>query len=240
MNSLPIHLAAALFDTADDAVLVDPPGISLGNMIAGSGICGWVVVLMAIVGVILALLRIMELRMGGLAPADLQRSLEMEIHGGDVARAAAMAGGNPSFLGRVAAGGLRMHELGLDEMLANIERVSTKESMRIGNRVANLSRFGGATLLVGFLGSALGMLLMLRVMSTLGAPIGPYEYESFSLALFPLTMALLVALFSFGTFFVLDHRLTVRTLRVREIAEEMAYLVDAGHKRPSADRVSTP
>jgi hypothetical protein len=53
--------------------------------------------------------------------------------------------------------GLYLREAGLDEMLANVERGAAKESLRLGNRVANLARFGsGAVLLIGLFGTTLG------------------------------------------------------------------------------------
>ena len=227
--SLPLTMSLLTMSTSDAPMHT----LTLGQMVAGSGVCGWLVLLLAAASLIMAVRRIVELRSARLAPSELQRALELEIHAGDLGRAAAAASGHSSLLGRIASAGLRQHPLGLDEMLANIERTATKEAMRIGGRVANLSRVGIVALLVGFLGSALGLVFALRATVTM-LPIeatNPVLYQSLAIAGFPVIIGLTVALFSYAAFSYLDHRLTQRTLHVREIAEEMAYLVDAGRRR---------
>lgn len=205
----------------------DPPGISIGQWILQCGFSGMLVALLTVVGALVALRRVFELRAAALAPRELQRSLEAAIAASDVDEALRQATTSRSLLGRLAAAGLRLRHLGLDEMLANVERTWTRESIRLGNRVANLSRLGGTTLIVGVLGATLGVILMLNVTS-IAATFDRAEFtSSLSIALSAAALGLLASLFCFGAFFLLDQRLTKKTLDVREMAEELLYLVDA-------------
>jgi len=211
------------------------PIMTFGEWISGSGVAGWIVVLLTIIAFVVAILRVLELRMSRLAPVGLQRALETAIHGGDLSRAAADAAASSSMLGKLAAAGLRMSDLGLDEMLANVERSATRESIALGNRVSNLSRIGGAVLLFGFLGTALGIMLMLRITSmTPGAPPFTDLAVGFSIAVSCVALALIAAIFCFGAFFFLDSRVTKNTIRVSEMADELQYLTAEKRARPAA------
>jgi len=110
---------------------------------------------------------------------------------------------------------------GLDEMLANVERATTRESLRLGNRVANLARLGGVVLLVDLFGTTAGLMSTLQVIEILKEPTVSDFVRGILEALVCAALGLVVALFCFVAFFWLDARLTQRCLEVRDIAEEL-------------------
>ena len=114
-----------------------------------------------------------------------------------------------------------MRKAGLDEMLANVERAATKESLRLGNRVANLARLGGVALLVGVFGTTTGLMNTLFLIARLKAPVPGDFTRGIGEPLASTALGLMVALFCFVAFFWFDSRLTQRVLAVREVAEEM-------------------
>ncbi|MFO0984646.1 MAG: hypothetical protein U1E76_23470 [Planctomycetota bacterium] len=126
---------------------------SFARLFMAMGFVGIVMVLVVAVMVVMAV-RHGELRLAFLAPESLQKSLERAIHARDLERALHDASASRSLFGEVVAGGLHLRGVGLDEMLGNVERVTTKAAMAIGNRVANLARWGGASVLVGLLGTS--------------------------------------------------------------------------------------
>src|SRR5215831_17725983 len=190
---------------------------SLLNLFRSTGFIGPLMVIAGVVALVMAIRRWSELRTSRLAPEPLQRSVEIKIHDRQLDAALHDAVASRTFLGEVVGSGLYLREAGLDEMLANVERGAAKESLRLGNRVANLARFGSAVLLVGFFGTTMALIYVMLRIAELKTPTVNDFVVGIGEALVCMAFALFIALFCFGSFFVLDSRLTQRTLVVREI-----------------------
>ena len=187
------------------------------------GISGWVLLLLGAVALCVAVRRLLELRTARLAPETLQKSLEIALRDRQVDAAAAQAASSGTLLGTLVAAGLALRAGGLDEMLAHVERTTGRESLRLGNRVANLARLGGSALLFGVLSTVIAVITVCSVISQLKAPVPSDFYIGLAESLCCLAFGLFIAFACFVAFFVLDARLTRRTLEVREIAEEMVH-----------------
>jgi biopolymer transport protein ExbB/TolQ len=194
---------------------------TMGTLFASTGFVGLLMVGATALALFLAIRRRLDLRPARLAPAPLQRSLELALHAGEPDRALREAESRPSLLGDLVAAGLRVRGAGLDDMLSSVERRSTQEALRLGNGIANLARLGGLILLAGLLGSALSFMNALIVIERLKEP----RLQDFAGGLAPAlacaAFGLAFAVFCFGAFFLLDHRLTARAIQTREIAEDM-------------------
>ncbi len=208
------------------AALLEQPSVAphprgLITLFQSTGFVGPLLMLLGALAVLAAVRRWLELRPASLAPEPLQASLELALRDGKVSAALAQATASRTCLGTVVAAGLQLHAAGLDEMLANVERTALRESLRLANRIANLARFGLVILLIGVLGTVLGLVNTLRVLELLVAPgLGHFvagAAESLTCTAFGLALALLC----FCAYFMLQSRLAQRTLAVREIAEEL-------------------
>ena len=208
------------------------PGRSLADLALSSGFILPLLTVAGITGIVLAVRRWLELRPGRLAPEELQRSLEGKLHGADLEGGLELAVRSRTVLGELVASGLHLRRAGLDEMLANVERATTRESLRLGNRVANLARLGGVALLVGLFGTIIGLMSTLQVIEVLKAPTVNDFVVGTSESLASFALGLFVGLFCFVAFFWLDSRLTQRTLAVRDLAEELVR--DAAEKAHKA------
>jgi biopolymer transport protein ExbB/TolQ len=197
------------------------------HLFESTGFVGILLLVAAAVGLTMALRRWLEQRLAHLAPPHLQKSLELAVRGGQVDAAAQQAEASRTCLGAMVAGGLRLRRAGLDEMLANVERVAMKESLRLGNRIANLSRLSGTILLLGVFGMVCALVNTFAVIQILKAPTVSDFAAGLSGALMSLAVALFIALGSYVAYFWLDSRLVRHTLLVREIAEELLYAVPA-------------
>src|SRR5690242_18311554 len=139
----------------------------MAQMFMATGFVGPLLLLFALVALAIAIRRFLELRRERLAPATLQRSLERAVQTGAADTALAQAMGSRSCLGQLVAAALQLRSAGLDEMLANVERAAARESMRHQNRIANLVRAGVLILLVGVLGTVLGMISATTVLGVI-------------------------------------------------------------------------
>ena len=202
-------------------VYTPPSSPSSSQLFMSTGFVGPLMVLAGAVALFIAIRRWLELRGGRLAPAELERTLDAAVHAGQLDQGLERAVASHTLLGELVAAGLYLRKAGLDEMLANVERAATKESLRLGNRVANLARLGGVALLVGVFGTTTGLMNQLFVIAQLKAPVPGDFTRGFGESLASTALGLMVALFCFVAFFWFDSRLTQRVLAVREVAEEM-------------------
>ena len=198
-----------------------PPPPSSAHLFMATGFIGPLMLLAGAVALFIAIRRWLELRAGHLAPAELERTLDAAVHAGQLDQGLERAVASHTLLGELVAAGLYLRKAGLDEMLANVERAATKESLRQGNRIANLARLGGVALLIGVLGTITGLMSVLFVIAQLKAPVPGDFTRGFGESLASTALGLMVALFCFVAFFWFDSRLTQRVLAVREVAEEM-------------------
>ena len=196
-----------------------PPHSS--NLFMATGFIGPLMLLAGAVALFLAIRRWLELRAGRLAPAGLERTLDAAVHAGQLDQGLERAFASHTLLGELVAAGLYLRKAGLDEMLANVERAATKESLRLGNRVANLARLGGVALLIGVLGTTTSLMNVFYMIARLKAPVPGDFTTGIAESLASTALGLMVALFCFVAFFWFDSRLTQRVLAVREVAEEM-------------------
>jgi biopolymer transport protein ExbB len=206
---------------AADAARAPAPARSFGELVLASGMIGPLICLAGVFAFVLAVRRWLELRPGRLAPEALQRALEAKLHGAELEGGLELAVQSRTVLGELVAAGLHLRRAGLDEMLANVERATTRESLRLGNRVANLARLGGVALLIGLFGTIVSLMNLLAVLEILLAPTVNDFVTGVNEALVCVAFGLFVALFCFVAFFWLDSRLTQRTLAVRDLAEEL-------------------
>ena len=196
-----------------------PP--SSAHLFGSTGFMGPLMLLAGAVALFIAIRRWLELRASRLAPAELERTLDAAVHAGQLDQGLERAVASHTLLGELVAAGLYLRRAGLDEMLANVERAATKESLRLGNRVANLARLGGVALLIGVLGTTTGLMSVFFVIAQLKAPVPGDFTRGIGESLASTALGLMVALFCFVAFFWFDSRLTQRVLAVREVAEEM-------------------
>src|SRR5262245_59879934 len=132
-----------------------PQARSFADYFLATGFIGSCLLLLGAFGAWLFVRRLLELRPERLAPESLQRAAENELREGRIERVLALAREGRTLLGVLLEAGLLSSRGGLDEKLAGIERASARESLRLGNRVANLARLGGALILLGLLGTTL-------------------------------------------------------------------------------------
>ena len=192
---------------------------SLVQLFMSTGFVGILLLVLALAGAVAFVRRTRELRRAALAPPTLLGAVSPLIASGSADRALDLASADPSFLGRALAGALLLQGAGQDEMLANLERVAARETLERGNRIAHLVRLGVVSLLVGFLGTTLGLIAALGVLRRMKAPSASDFAGAVGESLASSAFGLLVSVLLFVAFFVLDHRLTKRAAETIATAE---------------------
>lgn len=195
---------------------------SLTQLFASTGFVGILLLITAVTGAVMFVRRVLELRQTALAPPSLTQAVGPLLARGQVDRALDAASASSSFLGQTLEGALLLHGAGEDEMLANLDRVAARETLQRGNRISHLVRLAVITLLLGFLGTALGLIAGLSMTRRMKDPTASDFAGSIAEALASSAFGILFAILLFAGFYFLDHRLTRCSLGV--IAEAQALL----------------
>ena len=185
---------------------------------------GWVGVLMAItsvVGTVLLILYVIEIRMDKLAPPTLTKEIGDAIEEGDLDKALEVAMSERCYFGQIMAGGLMLKEAGYEQMVNGMEQVAAEEAFKLNARISNLSLLGNIAPLLGLLGTVTGMITSFQKIETMKAPtpadlaVGVYE------SLVNTTCGLFLAIVFLTAYFFMKNKVTKLSLNANLMAVEM-------------------
>ena len=191
------------------------------SLFQSTGFVGILMLVCGVVGIVMIVRRIADLRMERIAPPDLLRQVERAAAAHDLDSLSASASASRSCVARLLTAGLQLRAHGVDEMLAHLERTAAGEALRLGNRIANLSRLAVCALLLGMFGTTTGIISTLLVIKSIKAPTANDFAIGICESLVSIAFGSLVALVSFIAFYCLDHRLTRRTLDATASARDL-------------------
>src|SRR5262245_32377778 len=91
-------------------------GKSILDLFKATGWVGILMVVTSIVGTVLAIQNVVEIRMDKLAPPDVTRDIEDAINEGDLDKALDVSMASRSYFGQIMGGGLMLKEAGYEQM----------------------------------------------------------------------------------------------------------------------------
>lgn len=196
-------------------------GKSILDLFKATGWVGILMVVTSIVGTVLAIQNVVEIRMDKLAPPDVTRDIEDAINEGDLDKALDVAMASRSYFGQIMGGGLMLKEAGYEQMVNGMEQVAAEEAFKLNAKISNLSLIGNVAPLLGLLGTVTGMISSFQIIETKAAPtpadlaVGVYE------SLVNTTMGLFLAIVFLTVFFFMKNRVTKLALNANLMAVEM-------------------
>ena len=191
------------------------------ELFAATGWVGWLMVLTSVIGTVVLIQNILEIRMEKLAPPSLTKDIGEAIDEGDLDKALEVAMSERCYFGQIMAGGLMLKEAGYENMVNGMEQVAAEEAFKLNAKISNLSLIGNVAPLLGLLGTVTGMISSFQVIETKKAPtpadlaVGVYE------SLVNTTMGLFLAIVFLTTFFFMKNRVTKLSLNANLMAVEM-------------------
>jgi biopolymer transport protein ExbB len=197
------------------------PGKSILDLFKATGWVGVLMVITSIVGTVLAIQNVVEIRMDKLAPPDVTRDIEDAINEGDLDKALDVAMASRSYFGQIMGGGLMLKEAGYEQMVNGMEQVAAEETFKLNAKISNLSLIGNVAPLLGLLGTVTGMISSFQIIETKANPtpadlaVGVYE------SLVNTTMGLFLAIVFLTIFFFMKNRVTKLSLNANLMAVEM-------------------
>jgi biopolymer transport protein ExbB len=191
------------------------------DLFKATGWVGYLMVLTSIVGTVLAIQNLVEIRMDKLAPPDVTRDIEDAINEGDLDKALDVSMASRSYFGQIMGGGLMLKEAGYEQMVNGMEQVAAEEMFKLNAKISNLSLIGNVAPLLGLLGTVTGMISSFQIIETKAAPtpadlaVGVYE------SLVNTTMGLFLAIVFLTIFFFMKNRVMRLSLNANLMAVEM-------------------
>ncbi len=186
-----------------------------------TGWVGWLMVATSIIGTVLCIQNVVEIRMDKLAPPDLTKEIEDAINEGDLDRALDVAMSSRCYFGQIMGGGLMLKEAGYEQMVNGMEQVAAEEAFKLNAKISNLSLIGNVAPLLGLLGTVTGMISSFQVIAQKAAPtpadLASGVYES----LVNTTMGLFLAIVFLTLFFFMNNRVKKMSLNCNLMAVEM-------------------
>jgi len=194
---------------------------SILDLFRATGWVGYLMVLTSIVGTVLAIQNVVEIRMDKIAPPDVTRDIEDAINEGDLDKALDVSMASRSYFGQIMGGGLMLKEAGYEQMVNGMEQVAAEEMFKLNAKISNLSLIGNVAPLLGLLGTVTGMISSFQIIETKAAPtpadLAGGVYES----LVNTTMGLLLAIVFLTVFFFMKNRVMRLSLNANLMAVEM-------------------
>jgi biopolymer transport protein ExbB len=191
------------------------------ELFEATGWVGYLMVLTSVIGTVLLIQNIVEIRMDKLAPPTLTKDISEAIDEGDLDKALEVAMSERCYFGQIMAGGLMLKEAGYEQMVNGMEQVAAEESFKLNAKISNLSLLGNVAPLLGLLGTVTGMITSFQKIETMKAPtpadlaVGVYE------SLVNTTCGLFLAIVFLTAYFFMKNRVTKLSLNANLMAVEM-------------------
>ena len=189
------HATQLLLAQAADA----QRGVSWLETIQSGGIVGYIIIGLSVVAVALVVMHLVQIRRGGLIPADQLDQLDAMLTRRDVAGALeyCLSPDNDSYLTRILSAGLTRYQesaFGAFEIKNAIEEAGEEQTARLYRSTDALGVIGSIAPLLGLLGTVLGMVGAFEALSRTSAVNHEELASNISLALVTTLMGLILAI----------------------------------------------
>ena len=219
--------AAALFAAAapvlaqeGDAAPVDD-GQSVGDILAGGGVIGGLIILLSVVALALIIENLVSLKRDKLAPPELIDELEALFDEEQFQEAMDLCESEPSLLTRTVAAGIGKIGHSFDSIEKSLEEMGDEEAVKLHQKIGWLSVISNVAPMMGLLGTVSGMVASFRVIATSKNPDPSELADGISMALLTTLFGLIVAIPTTAAFAYLRNNLVRSVIEVGAIVEDL-------------------
>lgn len=232
-SSESLHIAAALAQESRS-------GVSLFELILAGGVVGYVILLLSVAAVALAVIHLLQLREGTLAPPEVVDSLNERLSQGDVDGAAALCRReeNDCFLTRVMLPGLQRYSrsaFGALELKGALEEAGQSQTARLLRSTDALGLIAAIAPMLGLLGTVVGMVGAFDTISASEGFARPDQLAGdISKALVTTLMGLVLAIPATAALTYFRNRIDALTGDVADVVEQLAAHLEHESAAPGA------
>jgi biopolymer transport protein ExbB len=206
-----------------DAAAAEPPAdLSLGSIIADSGVFGWLIILLSIVALAVIIENFVSLKREKLAPPELIDEIQALFDEGQFQEAMELCENEPTFLTRICGAGIAKIGHPFEVIEKSIEEMGDEEAVKLHQKIGWLSVIANIAPMMGLLGTVTGMVLAFHTIATSGGQANPAELANgISMALLTTLFGLCVAIPVTAAFAYLRNNLIRSVIEVGAIVEDL-------------------
>ena len=217
-----VLVAAFLRVSANTAFAQDDGQKSLGDIIVGGGLVGWVIILLSIISLALAIEHFVTIRRDKIVPPELIDEIEALFEEEEYQEALELCENEPNFLTNILSAGLPKINAGFEAMEKSMEEVAEEETIKLHQKIGWLSLIGNIAPMMGLFGTVLGMIGAFNEITRLGANVTPKDLSAgISTALITTLFGLFVAMPALFFFFMFRNKVIKVSLEITAIAADL-------------------
>jgi biopolymer transport protein ExbB len=200
----------------------DEAPTSLGDVIVGGGVIGYVIILLSVVSLALAIEHFVTVRRDKIVPPELIDEVEALFEEEEYQEALELCEAEPNFLTNILAAGLPKINAGFQAMEKSMDEVAEEETIKLHQKIGWLSLIGNIAPMLGLFGTVLGMIQAFNEITRLGAAVTPKDLSAgISTALITTLFGLFVAMPALFFFFLFRNKVIKVSLEVAAIAADL-------------------
>ena len=222
--SVLLAASAPLMAQAADAAAEAPAesgGSGIGDMIAGAGTIGLVLILLSIIALALAIENFVSLKRDKLAPPELVDELEALFEEGQFEEAMELCESEQTLFTRTVAAGISKIGHGFDTIEKSLEEMGDEEAVKLHQKIGWLSVIANVAPMMGLLGTVSGMVAAFEVIATQKNPNPSDLAAGISTALLTTLFGLIVAIPTTAVFAYLRNNLVRSVIEVGAMVEDL-------------------
>jgi biopolymer transport protein ExbB len=218
-----VLVAAFLMVSANPAFAQSSEGSkSLGDIIVGGGLIGWVIILLSIISLALAIEHFVTIRRDKLVAPELIDEIEALFEEEEYQEALELCENEPNFLTNVLSAGLPKINAGFEAMEKAMDEVAEEETIKLHQKIGWLSLIGNIAPMLGLFGTVTGMISAFNEITRLGANVTPKDLSAgISTALITTMFGLFVAMPALFFFFLFRNKVIKVSLELTAIAADL-------------------
>ncbi len=195
---------------------------SLGQIIVGGGIVGYVIIILSIISLALAIEHFVTVRRDKIVPPELIDEIEALFEEEEYQEALELCEAEPNFLTNVLSAGLPKINAGFEAMEKAMDEVAEEESIKLQQKIGWLSLIGNIAPMLGLFGTVLGMIKAFNTITAMGSAVTPSDLSAgISTALITTLFGLFVAMPALFFFFLFRNKVVKLSLEITAIAEDL-------------------
>jgi biopolymer transport protein ExbB len=215
-------LAAPALAQEAATTAAEPEPLTVGKLIADSGIFGWLIILLSVVALALVIENFVSLKRDKLAPPELIDEIQALFDEDQFQEAMELCENEPTFLTRVCGAGISKIGHSFEVIEKSIEEMGDEEAVKLHQKIGWLSLISNVAPMMGLLGTVSGMVLAFHTIATSGGQANPADLaDGISQALLTTLFGLVVAIPVTGAFAYMRNNLIRSVIEVGAIVEDL-------------------
>jgi biopolymer transport protein ExbB len=217
-----VLVALSALAQAQEAAAPVVKDLTVGNLIADSGLVGWIICGLSVVALALVIEAFVSLKREKLAPPELIDEIQALFDESQFQEAMELCENEPTFLTKICGAGIAKIGHPFEVIQSALTEMGDEEAVRLHQKLGWLAVVGAVAPMLGLLGTVQGMIIAFHQIAKSGGQASPADLAgSISIALLTTLFGLMVAIPVISVMAYLRNRLIRSIIEVGAIVEDL-------------------